>query len=95
MEEFPLDCTSPDGRHSNCRECRRSADRNRKRGKVRTDRDKAKDAAMQRLIRNHMGEFAKLYYSELILAGVIEPTMRPNQNELWLAEMALNQAKAS
>jgi NAD-dependent SIR2 family protein deacetylase len=63
--QFTKDASKPDGLHTRCKAC--------KKPRVKVVVDNAREAAVERLIERHQGEFVRLYYSERVLRGEAEP----------------------
>jgi hypothetical protein len=76
LEEFPADASKSDGHHTRCRTCKRGGSQagTRRENQERQHRlAEARTAALERLAERHDQEFVKLYYSEAVARGIVEP----------------------
>lgn len=67
VSAFTKDASKSDGLHTRCKECKKP------RKKKHDATDDAREAAIERLIERHQGEFVRLEYSERVLRGLAQP----------------------
>ena len=76
LEDFPADASKSDGHHTRCRSCKRGSSRTRP-SRAQQERQnrlaEARQAALERLAERHEQEFVKLYYTEAVSRGLVEP----------------------
>ena len=76
LEDFPADASKSDGHHTRCRSCKRGGTQpvvrrgNQARQQLLVE---ARTAALERLAERHDQEFIKLYYTEAVARGLVEP----------------------
>ena len=76
LSDFPADASKADGHHTRCRTCKRNGSRTgERRGQQERQHkmNEARQAALERLAERHDQEFIKLYYTEAVARGLIEP----------------------